>query len=315
MTIKIGRNFHIIHMTGDLKALDAWYYDIFSVQRFMPDSYMPQEKRDASLVVLGDLCVEPLAPAFHVEGWDRMPLGRFYKQFGNRYHSLAWYVDDGWDDLYHRFQEAGIRLYGTGGVKQEGDKPQGVVFTHPRDTFTQLEFIPTPDPTTGRFLRDPRFQPGWSAAWWTDNHPLHIEQASHATIAVRDANAASSVYTDLLDATLVHEGENPATLTKSSYVLVGDLVVEFAQPIDEASLYAADMAQHGESLIALTYRVRDLGDAREYLSRKDVAFLVDDGTTLMSDPASTQGCLMGFTTERIPGDPRPDWSEPATLGT
>jgi hypothetical protein len=123
------------------------------------------------------------------------------------------------------------------------------------------------------------------------------------------------VYTDLLGAPLLHEAENPATLTKSVFVMVGDLAVEFAQPIDEGSLYTRDMAQHGESLIAVTYRVRDLAEARDYLTRKGVAFLVDDGTTLMSDPETTQGCLMGFTTERIPGDPRPDWSEPATLGT
>ena len=68
MAFTISKNFHIIHMTDDLKALDAWYYDVFSVQRFMPESYMPTEVRDASLVLIGTLCVEPLAPAFRVEG-------------------------------------------------------------------------------------------------------------------------------------------------------------------------------------------------------------------------------------------------------
>ena len=59
MAFKIGKNFHIIHITDDLKALDAWYYDVFSCQRFMPDSYMKSEVRDASLVLIGELCIEP----------------------------------------------------------------------------------------------------------------------------------------------------------------------------------------------------------------------------------------------------------------
>ena len=58
MAFQIGKNFHIIHMTDDLRDLDTWYYDVFSVRRFMPESYMPAEKRDASLVILGELCVE-----------------------------------------------------------------------------------------------------------------------------------------------------------------------------------------------------------------------------------------------------------------
>jgi hypothetical protein len=43
MGFTIGRNFHIVQMTGDLRDLDLWYYDLFSVQRYMPDSYMEAE--------------------------------------------------------------------------------------------------------------------------------------------------------------------------------------------------------------------------------------------------------------------------------
>ena len=57
----IGKLFHIIHMTGDLPALEDWYDDVFSVRRgFLDHNYMPGEKRDASLVVLGDCVIEPL---------------------------------------------------------------------------------------------------------------------------------------------------------------------------------------------------------------------------------------------------------------
>jgi catechol 2,3-dioxygenase-like lactoylglutathione lyase family enzyme len=308
MTVTIGRNFHIVHMTGDLKQLDAWYYDVFSVRRYMPDSYMPAEKRDASLVVLGDLCMEPLAPAFHVEGWDAMPLGRFYQRFGSRLHSLAWYVDDGLDELYQRLQEAGIRMFGTGGVTQDGSTPAGALFTHPRDTFTQLEFIPTPDARGPLGRRDPRMAPDWTPSWWADAHPLHIERFSHATVSVHDVDTARDLYVDVLGSTVLHEGPSSFASTQSAFLLVGDLVVELAQPTDDASPIAHDLERFGPSLVAIMFTVRDLAAAEEYLGRKGVRFATNDGVTLTSDPETTQGSVMSFTTANIPGDPRPDWS-------
>jgi catechol 2,3-dioxygenase-like lactoylglutathione lyase family enzyme len=309
MTVRIGRNFHVVHMTGDLKELDAWYYDVFSVQRFMPDNYMPHEVRDASLVVLGDLCLEPLAPAFRVEGWDAMPLGRFYRRFGKRLHSLAWYVDEGFDELYARLHDAGVRMLGTGGVKQEGAGPQGAVFTHPRDTCTQLEFIPTPEPDSPWNARDPRFVPRWTPKWWAQSHPLHIERFSCATVSARDVDAARNLYVDVLGGTLLHEADDDMTRTRNAYVLVGDLVVNFAQPVDPTSPIAQDMEQHGESLVAMTFEVADLASAEEHLLRKGVKLAITNGSVLVTDPETSQGAVMVFTTNPIPGDPRPTWSD------
>jgi hypothetical protein len=310
MAFKIGKNFHIIHLTDDLKALDAWYYDVFSVQRFMPDSYMRSEVRDASLVLIGELCIEPLAPSFHVDGWDNMPLGRFYNRLGKRFHSFAWHVDEGFNDLYHDLRAAGIRCYGTGGVKQEDDTVHGALFTHPRDTYTQLEFVPAPQADGPKALRDPRYQPGWNPVWWADYHPLQIQKFSHSTVSVNDVAKARDLYVDVFKGTLLHEGEVPHHQSQSAFVLVGtDLVVEFAQPLEDSSPVAQDMTRYHESIYSVTYKVRDLVQAEEYLANKGVTFSLNDGTTLLSDPATTHGCVMAFTTSSIPGDPRPDWSE------
>jgi hypothetical protein len=310
MAFKIGKNFHIIHITDDLKALDAWYYDVFSVQRFMPDSYMKSEVRDASLVLVGDLCIEPLAPSFHVDGWDNMPLGRFYNRLGKRFHSYAWYVTEGMDDLYSDLRAAGVRCYGTAGVKQEDAKVQGALFTHPRDTYTQLEFVPGPSPDGGGPLRDPRFQANWSPVWWADYHPLQVQKFSHSTVSVNDVTAARDLYVEVFKGKLLHEGEVAHNQTTSAFVLVGeDLVIEFAQPLEDSSPVAKDIVSHHESIYSVTYKVRDLAQAEEYLSRKGVAFTYNDGTTLVSDPATTHGCVMVFSTWAIPGDTRPDWSQ------
>ncbi len=303
---KLGKNFHIIHMTDDLRELDAWYYDIFSVQRFMPDSYGASEVRDASLVLVGDLCIETLAPAFRVEGWDAKPLGRFYRRLGKRFHSLAWYVDEDMDDLFRKLRAAGIRCYGTGGVRLEGDNPPHTVFTHPRDTWTQLEFVPS---NIGSTMRDPRYRPGWNPSWWADRHPLRIQNFSHATISTRDLPRALEFYVGVLQGRLVHEGEVACNRSTSAFVLVGDdLMIELAQPVDESSPVAQDMERYHESIYAVTYKVQDVAQAEEYLTRKGVKFSSNDGATLVTDPATTHGCVMAFTASGVPGDPRPDWT-------
>jgi hypothetical protein len=307
MSFRIGKNFHIIHMSDDLRALDAWYYDIFSVQRFMPDSYGSAEVRDASLVLIGDLCVETLAPAFRVEGWDSKPLGRFYRRHGKRFHSLAWYVDEGMDALYHRLRSAGVRCYTTGGVPVDSDDAPRTLFTHPRDTGTQLEFVAG---DIAPQVHDPRFRPGWSPGWWADRHPLHIRKLSHATVSTRDVSLATNLYTNVLHGHLVYEGDVASNRSRSAFVLIGDdLMVELAEPSDDSSPIARDMVHHHESIYAVTYLVKDLVAAEEYLTRKGVKFSSNDGRTLVTDPGSTHGCVMAFTESRIPGDPRPDWTD------
>jgi hypothetical protein len=309
MSFKIGKNFHIIHMTGDARQLNLWYYDVFSVRCFMPESYMDAEKRDASLVLLGDLCIEPLAPAFRVDGWERMPLGRYYAQHGQRLHSLAWYVDEGMDEIYRTLRAAGVECRGTAGVLLTGDYVGGPVFTHPRDTLTQLEFIPSPNAPGGpSLLRDPRFEPNWSASWWADYHPLQIQKVSHLTISTYDMAKARDVYIGLLQGTLLHEDVNPILGARSAFVLVGsDTIVELAEPMGEGPLQS-DMVRFHQSLYSLTFKVRDLGDAEQYLESKGVKFTSTDDTILVTDADTTNGCVMAFTTWEVPGDPRSDWT-------
>ena len=310
MSFTIGKNFHIIHTTSDLRELDLWYYDVFSVRRFMPDSYLPDEKRDASLVVLGDFCIEPLAPSFSVDGWERMPLGRFFTQHGARFHSLAWYVNEGMDELFETLRAAEIECRGTAGIRLHDHYEGGPVFTHPRDTMTQLEFIPAPNVAGGpKMLGDPRFAPGWSPSWWADVHPLQIQKVSHVTVSTDDPAAAHDLYVDVLHGTVLDERDNPVLGSHSLFVLVGeDTVVELATPVGDGPLQS-DMAQFPHGIHALTFKVRDLDDAAQYLERKGVKVESTDGTTVVTDPATTHGCVMAFTTTEIPGDPRTDWSE------
>jgi catechol 2,3-dioxygenase-like lactoylglutathione lyase family enzyme len=294
----IGKLFHIIHMTGDLPGLEAWYDDVFSVRRgFLDHNYMPGEKRDASLVVLGDCVIEPLAPAFRVDGWDSMPLGRFYQRFGSHWHSIAFYTDDA-GEIWQRCTDNGIRVLVEGGVlSTERPGPNAAIMTHPKDTIAQLEFM---NPYGTAMERDPRLQPGWDPNWWADNHPLGLVDLSYSTVLTRDRARATHIYTDILGGTLVHEGSSELTGTSSSYVRMGESVVELATPTREGTLAADDMAAHGEIFHAAAFRVKDLGQAEKYLQSKGIEPLASDETTLLTRPETTFGVPFRFTTDDIP---------------
>ena len=300
----IGKLFHIIHMTGDLPALEAWYDDVFSVRRGMLDhNYMEGEMRDASLVVLGDAIIEPLAPAFRIDGWDAMPIGRFYKRFGNHWHSIAWYTDDA-GEIWQRCTDDNIRVYIEGGVLT-GQRPpaSSAIMTHPKDTITQLEFMrlegtPLED-------KDPRFSPDWDPDWWVNNHPLGLQRLAYTTVLTRDLDRAKHAYVDVLGGVLIHENTSELTGTANSYVLMGEgTVVELAQPIADGTIAAADQAANGEIHHAAAFKVVDLDRAEEHLTSKGITVTQRDDSTLLTDPATTHGVPFRWTTWTVPGDPR-----------
>jgi catechol 2,3-dioxygenase-like lactoylglutathione lyase family enzyme len=300
----IGKLFHIIHMTGDLPALEAWYDDVFSVRRGILDhNYSPEEKRNASLVVLGDAVIEVLSPAFGVEGWDATALGRFYKRFGRHWHSIAWYADDT-GELWQRCTDNNIRVYAESGVLAGERPPASVpIITHPKDTSTQLEFM-RPD---GSLLaqRDPRLRADWDADWWVTNHPLGLQRLAYTTVITRDIGRARHVYADVLGGTVLHENTSELTGTANCYVLMGEgTVVELAAPFRDGTIAADDMAANGEIHHAAAFKVVDLDRAEKYLTSKGLKVAGRDETTLVTDPATTHGAPFRWTTWTVPGDPR-----------
>jgi catechol 2,3-dioxygenase-like lactoylglutathione lyase family enzyme len=304
----IGQNFHVIHMSDDIAALDAWYDDVFGVNRWVTNSVSPELCRIASLVGIGKLCIEPMQPTFDIEGWEKVPLGRFYTRYGRQWHSIAWFVDDaeGLTELRDRLEDADVELLGLLGGKLEHatDAPEDrPIFTHPKSTLTQLEFmVPIPD------IPDPRLHESYRATWWHDTHPLHIRKHSHFTLATRDLEHARKMYVDLIGGTVLHEDQNDLLKTRSIYVAVGrDDVVELAEPLESGTPIAGYLDENHHGLFSVSLQVEDLGDAARYLRSKDVEARVEDTTTFLSDPATTHGVHWAVTTAEIPNDTRADW--------
>ncbi len=293
---KIGREFHLLHVVGDLDAADEWYDRIFSVRRFVRN-YMKAAMRKASLVLLGDFVMEPAQPV-QQPGWEKSALGKFYARFGQRFHSIAWYVDD-LRETCQVLSEHKIRLFDMVG-KPVTDPGRGdAVWTHPQDTHAAFEFAVAP-----RFFIDPRLQPGWSTEFPRDQHPLGIERASHITMLFGDLKDALRVYQDALGAKLFHEQEFAGRKRSAFFAVGADTVIEAAQPLSPSSPEGRELEQAGEGIFSVTFKTGNLTRAADHLRSNNVRFeLTENGLVINREDAF--GMVLGFTEQPLPNDPRP----------
>jgi catechol 2,3-dioxygenase-like lactoylglutathione lyase family enzyme len=297
---EIGTLAQVIHVVDDLDPADAFYRRFFDAERFY-HGYSPFERRDASLIAFSDFVVEPMTPA-HEEGAEQFPLGRFHKRFGSHLHSIALNVK-GVPELYEHLRSHGVRVVGPGGsdAADIADNPTPSIYTHPKDAHCLLELVdfgPDGHPDS------PRTKPGWDAARWSD-HPLGLVGASHITVVVRDVDQASGFFHEVLGCEVVHDDPSTPGGTASRFLLVGtETVVELAQPLRAGGRAAADLRANGEIVHALTFRVRDLERAAEYVASRSIGVAERGDDTLVLDPADTFGAVVALTTWRLPNDPR-----------
>jgi len=284
----VTRLFHVIHVVDDLPAAEAWYDRVFAGQYFFRGGYSPVEQRDASLFAIGDFVLEPMM-ASREPGAAQKPVGRFHARFGPHLHSIAFYVRS-IEEIWDRLRARGVRIVGDGGGALAGP-PKGAIYTHPRDTGGLLEFMEAP--ADGGF--DLRLKPGWSNARWREQHPLGIEACAHATLVVSDIGRARGLWVDTLEGRPLFERESRARGTRSLFVAVGDeLVVELAQPQGTSGAAAYELAQNGEILHAVTFRVRDLEHAAAYLRELGLKPEAVDGE-LELGPEQALGARYRFT--------------------
>jgi catechol 2,3-dioxygenase-like lactoylglutathione lyase family enzyme len=292
---QIGKLFHLTHVVDDLDAVDAWYDEVFSVHRF----YRGYEKlagREASLLTIGDVVMEPMMPA-RVEELRNPSVKRFHDRFGQHFHSIAWYVDDV-GAISEALHAEHLRLFNLVGKPVTPPHDVTAIWTHPRETYGQLEFAVYAD-----FIKDPRFAPEWSSDPWRE-HPLGIEGASSIGVAVRDLAGAERLYCEVLGGTLMHEEEVPGR--RRAYVAVGeDTVVELVQPLTATSLAARDIEANGDGIHSLIFRTSDLGKAQDFLQSKGMRPESDGDDTIVLGPDQAFGMVFGFTQRQLPNDPRP----------
>jgi len=293
--LKIGKEFHLLHVVSDLNAADEWYDRIFSVRRFVRN-YMKAAMRKASLVLIGDFVMEPAQPV-QSPGWEKSALGKFYGRYGQHFHSIAWYVDD-LRQASIELDKRKIRMFDMVGNPVKEATGGDAVWTHPQDTRAAFEFAVAP-----KFFIDPRLQPGWSIEFPRDQHPLGIERASHITVLFRNLDDAREVYEKALRGALIHQ-ENSAQRRSMFFTVGEDTVIEAVQPLSASSAEGQDLERAGEGIFSVTFKTKDLGRAAEHLRSHNQRIEFDGANTLTINREDAFGMVIGFTDRKIPNDPR-----------
>jgi len=293
---KIGKLFHLTHVVSDLAAVDQWYDDVFSVTRYYR-GYERLAGRDASLIAIGEVIMEPMMPA-RVANLQNQSVKKFHDRFGQHFHSIAWYVDDV-PEISAQLDRNGMRLFNITGKQVKPREESFAIWTHPKDTYGQLEFA-----TIGKYTIDPRLQPAWSRSFWAQQHPLGIERASHITVVVRDLPSAKRLYCEILAGKVLHE-EETAGRKRSAFVAVGeDTVVELAQPLSQTSPEGREMEANGEGIFSVTFATRDLPRAAAFLKSKQLRPEPEGTDSIVVSKEQAFGMVVGFTQRKLPNDPR-----------
>jgi len=296
----IGQMVHVVHMSDDVANLNEFYERVFGAYIYHgidEPGYYDVEDRWASLLMIGDLCIETMAPGRPVN--PAMPVGKFYSKFGRHLHSVGYQVDD-LTGLAARMIEMGIRIGAPGGGRiTEPDPATRYFFPSPRDTAgLMVELCATGMPG------EPRDEPTWSslAGLWR-THPLTIERFSYVTLGVRDLESAAKTYVDVMQAVPVERGEDDDLGARYVTLQLGDCLLQLAEPTGGVSDLARHVSRWGNMIYGLRFRVRDVDAAQNWLQVNQVRTRRIRPGLLMADPQDTFGAPIYFSGEEIHGDP------------
>jgi catechol 2,3-dioxygenase-like lactoylglutathione lyase family enzyme len=263
----IGQMVHVVHMSDDAEELRKFYERVFGAFVYMGVDdvhYLPVEDRNATLLMIGDLCIETMAPRMPVDAGR--PVGKFYRTFGRHLHSVGYKVED-LAGLAERLLGKGVHIGGPGGGKiDEYDPHTGYFYPSPRDTYGLMVELCEHD-----MPGDPRVLDTWSslAAMWR-HHPLTIERFSHVILGVKNLESAVKTYVDLFQALPLEQGTDPDLGAKYETLKLGDCLLEIAEPIDENSTLGRHVATWGNMIYGLRFLIRDIDSAQRWLNRNGV---------------------------------------------
>ncbi|BCP08113.1 VOC family protein [Mycobacterium paraintracellulare] len=292
--IEIGRQWHVNHVVDDYRTVAEFYRTVFGAVDIFTDEWLDAEKRWASMLAIADLAVDVMEPA--AEGAE-LPLGKFLKRFGPHLHAAAYFVNSSPADVYDALTAAGVRCFGLGGSGRDGvaASPMSPIFTHPKDTAGQLEFMPFVESRPGPLgvpgkWEDPRFVAGWSTQPW-QVHPLAI-QGWRVGIVVRELDRATHIYT-ALGATVCEQERSAGTLRRVLR-FGANTTVELITPLSEDTVAARDLAANGEIMHCCVFETADLATAESHLVEHGVVIADRDGQRIVADPKTCHGAAIEF---------------------
>jgi len=296
----IGNMIHFVHMTDDVNKLNEFYRRVLGGYVYMGIdelNYLPPEDRWASLLMVGDVCIETMAPNFPID--VNKPVGKFYSKFGEHLHSVGYKVED-LEGLVDRLLAKGVFIGQPGGGKIE-KLPEDMVYVYPspRDTAGLMVELCKVD-----MRNDPKDQDTYTELMRLyRQHPMTIERFSYVTLGVRDLEKAVEVYVDTMQAIPLQEGIDDDLQSKYYTMQLGDCLLQLAQPLEPDSDLGRHVEKYGNFIYSLRWKVADLDSAEAWLNKQGVRTTRLRENLIAANVEDTYGAPMFFTTEDIPGDP------------
>lgn len=315
MNFKVTANFHpTLTAMGQLDAVKAWFGRVFA---------RPCEGPSAAYLIDGynnDYCFTTMLQEVLFDVMDPS----LFSSSNNPpppagtppfMSMLAFYLDD-LAPLIAAAPQHGLILRDIRGEAMSGDRvpmpiPHGsMVLTDPAQTGYIYELFTvgdTPKHKNWASDVDARFAPGWSIPPIAPDDPLALEYCATHTLLTDTPERLRHLFVDVLGGRVIHEAENDALGTESTYVALGDGVYELGQPtrggVGRTSL-DRHPGGHEDCYHGMTFRTADLGKARAHLLAEGVELAVDEPGLIVTDARSSVGIYWGFTDRPMPGDPR-----------
>lgn len=302
---RVALLYHPIAHVPDLDEAEHFYARVFgrpstNLSTVMTSPPAPGHSTDYStFTMIGDVLIDSLAPGkyFTAGGVQRYP-----DVATPHLETTGWYVD-GVAQLYAKLRAAGVRLVNARDILLEDEEWAGgpsPFYSFAEDTGLRYQFF-----ETFPFPLDPRVAGDWHVPAVSEHDPLRILHASHHTVLTSRPERAVKLTVDILGGEIIYEGRDALRSASGPYVRLADSIFHFATPEADTAA-ASELARAGTKDVysAITWKVADLYQAARHLEASDVRIAEIDGTSIVTDPATSLGVPWGFTTESLPGDER-----------
>jgi methylmalonyl-CoA/ethylmalonyl-CoA epimerase len=114
-----------------------------------------------------------------------------------------------------------------------------------------------------------------------------VRKIDHVAIVVKDADAALKLYSEMFGFEVVETLEGPGGEFKAVLVRVGDITLEFLQPLTDESSYARFLKERGGGLHHVSFETGDI--------EQEIKTLKAQGRRLINEePISLPGARIAF---------------------
>ena len=306
MPANVTMLYHPTLAVSDLEAAREWFNRVFA----RPDVRW-EDALDVNLLepdyttnysffaFITDFHFVVLCPSLHATG--ALAGQNRYEGVPDGMIGIGWYTDDA-VKLFEHLRHTGFRAHDQ---KQELitlDHPpissiaQDILvgFTYPEDAGMRHEFEELGHRHWEHYSRkaDPRLRPGWKRES-DPNDPLTIIQSSHHTILTKDIARATKLYLEGVNGRVIGQGYNAELDAESTYIHLGDAVVEFAVP-NPGSAYNAHLKGTEDYYQGISLVIADQAAAEAHLTSVGCHPTRIDNDTLRLEPEEAFGMQWRF---------------------